>query len=98
MLRDIIEVRPLEDCRLRVRFEDGVEGVVNVGELVSFEGVFAAVKEPAYFQQVRVDAELGSVGWPNGADLDPDVLYARITGEPIFGLGAAAVEEPLERV
>jgi hypothetical protein len=33
---------------------------------------------PAYFSQVRVDPELGTVVWPNGADLDPDVVYGRL--------------------
>jgi hypothetical protein len=41
------------------------------------------LKDPAYFAQVRVDTELGTVTWPNGADLDPDVLYAQVTGRPI---------------
>ncbi len=50
-----------------------------------------------YFQRVRLNAELGSVGWPNGADLDPDVLYARITGEPIVAFETAAVEESVRR-
>ncbi len=30
--------------------------------------------DPALFRSVRVDAELGTIVWPNGADLDPDVL------------------------
>jgi hypothetical protein len=36
------------------------------------------LKDPAYFSQVKVDPELGTVSWPNGADLDPDVLYGRL--------------------
>src|ERR1017187_5429002 len=40
-------------------------------------------RDPAYFAQLRVDADLGMVVWPNGADLDPDVLYGRITGTPV---------------
>ena len=42
------------------------------------------MRDPAYFALVRIDPELGSVAWPNGADLDPDVLYGRLTGMPIF--------------
>ena len=78
MLKDIIFAGPLDGHRLRIRYEDGVEGVVDLGSIVSFRGVFAPLKDPGYFAQVRVDPELGTVSWPNGADLDPDVLYGRL--------------------
>jgi hypothetical protein len=68
---------------LRIWFEDGVEGIVDVASLVTFTGVFAPLEDRAYLSQVRVHPDLGTICWPNGADLDPDVLYAAITGEPI---------------
>ncbi len=83
MLKDIVEVQPLEGYRLRLRFEDGATGEVDLQQIIKFEGIFAPVKERATFVQVRVHPELGTIVWPNGADLDPDVLYARITGVPI---------------
>jgi hypothetical protein len=33
------------------------------------------VANPALFRQVTVDPQLGTIVWPNGADVDPDVLY-----------------------
>jgi hypothetical protein len=45
--------------------------------------VFAPLREPARFAELRVDPELGTICWPGGADLDPDVLYARATGKPV---------------
>jgi hypothetical protein len=39
--------------------------------------VFAQARTPTGFQQVRVDAETGTVVWPGGADLAPDTLYER---------------------
>ena len=83
MLKDIIAAQPLENYRLRLRFEDGIEGVVDLGRSLSFRGVFEPLRDPAFFAQVRVDSGLGTVTWPNGADLDPDVLYAEVTGKPI---------------
>ena len=83
MLKDVVEVRPLDGYRLHLTFEDGVKGVVDVAELVRFDGVFAPLKERNQFVAVRVHEELGTIVWPNGADLDPDVLYAEITRRPL---------------
>ena len=83
MLKDIVEVRPLAGYQLRLRFEDGVQGEVDLEGAIKFEGVFAPLKERAYFEQVRVHPELGTIYWPNGADLDADVLYAQVTGKKI---------------
>lgn len=79
MLKDIVAVRPIGDFRLHLQFEDGVEGTIDIGSLISFQGVFEPLKDPDEFGRVYVNPELGSIEWPNGADLDPDVLYDRIT-------------------
>lgn len=83
MLKDIVEARPLHGHRIYIRFEDGVEGEVELSDLVEFKGVFEILRDPEEVRKVRVDAELGTVCWPNGADLDPDVLYAHVTGQKI---------------
>ncbi len=86
MLKDVVAAEAIGGYLLLLRFEDGVEGVVDMATHLSFRGVFAPLRDPSYFARVRVDAELGSVTWPNGADLDPDVLYGRVTGTSA-GLG-----------
>jgi len=53
---------------------------VDFAEHLAFRGVFEPLSDPAYFALVRVDSELGTIAWPNGADLDPDVLYSQLTG------------------
>lgn len=83
MMKDVVGVKPLDGFRLHVRFEDGVEGEIELAGLIRFEGVFAPLLDSARFSEVRVHPEIGTVCWPNGADLDPDVLYARISGNPI---------------
>jgi hypothetical protein len=80
MLLDIIEVKPLKGHRLHIRFEDGVAGDVDVTRLIRLDGVFAPLKQTKRFAEVFLDPELGTVCWPNGADLDPVVLYSAITG------------------
>ena len=83
MLKDIVEVRPLSPYVLHLRFEDGIEADIDLSSLIDFRGVFAPLQDPSEFAKVRVDPELGTIVWPNGADLDPDVLYSIVTGQPI---------------
>ena len=85
MLHDIIEARATGDHRLFLRFDDGTAGTLDVAALTRFDGVFAQLQDLACFGQVRVDPELGTVVWPGGADLCPDVLYACLTGQPLPG-------------
>jgi hypothetical protein len=83
MLKDIVDARAVGGHRLYLRFEDGVEGEVDLSKLVQFRGVFAPLSEVEEFEKVTVNPEIGTVCWPNGADLDPDVLYSALTGKPI---------------
>ena len=81
MLKDIVEVRPLDGYRLWLRFEDGAAGEVDLEKMIRFDGIFAPLKERAFFMQVRVDREIGSIVWPNGADLAPEFLYEAGEGD-----------------
>ncbi|RJP30177.1 MAG: DUF2442 domain-containing protein [Candidatus Omnitrophota bacterium] len=83
MLKDIVEVRPLMNYKLYLRFEDHVEGEVDLRKIIRFTGIFSALKDHSFFNQVCVNSELGTICWPNDADLDPDVLYAIITKQPL---------------
>lgn len=76
VLREIKSAYPVGDHYLILEFDTGEYKVVNVRPLL--EGpVFEPLKDPAFFRQVRVDSDARTVVWPNGADLDPDVLYAK---------------------
>jgi hypothetical protein len=75
---DVARVEALAAYRLRVVFEDGLTGVVDMSAMVlSLEaGVFAVLADPARFAQVRIT--LGAVSWPEGLDLAPDAMYDAI--------------------
>ena len=83
MLRDVVEVRPLEGYRVFLRFDDGVQGEIDLEPLLSpFDGVFAPLRELARFREVFVD-DGGTIAWPNGADLAPEILYSMTSGRPL---------------
>jgi hypothetical protein len=83
MLRDITSVRLLGGYRLALEFDDGTSGEVDLAMVLHFTGVFEPLRDPENFARVVVNEDLGTICWPNGADLDPNVLYSRMTGEPI---------------
>jgi glycine/D-amino acid oxidase-like deaminating enzyme len=69
-------VEALSGYRLRVEFTDGVRGEVDLSDRL-FGPVFEPLRDRELFTQVSVD-EFGAVCWPNGADLAPDALHARL--------------------
>ena len=74
MIIDVLEVTPLPNHRLRLRFDDGFTGEVDIAGLVAFRGVFAPLADPDFFARVRVNADTHTIEWPNRADIDPYVL------------------------
>ena len=79
----VVYVEQTGPYRLRLRFNDGVEGEIDVQSATTFVGVFEQLSDPKFFSQVRVDEDAGTIVWPNGADLDPLVLHSKLTGIPI---------------
>ena len=73
----IQRIEPLAGYRLRLGLSDGRTVERDLSHLVPAtddgRNVFAPWRDPQYFAQVRL-AEYGTAVWPNGVDLDPDVL------------------------
>ncbi|MBI2203604.1 MAG: DUF2442 domain-containing protein [Candidatus Rokubacteria bacterium] len=83
MLSDVVKVETRVGYRIWLQFQDGVEGEVDLEPLLTFQGVFAPLRDLAFFSRVRVSPDLGTICWPNDADWDPLVLYSLVTGRPI---------------
>lgn len=86
----IVEAEHLGAFSLRLTFSDGL-----VREL-DFEGVltgdvFAALQDESFFSKVAVDPQTRTICWPNGVDLDPDVLHGDF--EPATGSSARVLRE-----
>lgn len=79
MLADIIKVKVLTGHTIYVQFEDGIEGEVDIAKIIPFEGIFSKLKDPEYFATVKINPEVGTIVWDNGADLAPDFIYSIIT-------------------
>jgi hypothetical protein len=84
MLPRITDVSAVGGFRVSLRFTDGVVGTVDLrADVEGRPGLFRQLNDPGYFRLVAVDVEAGTIAWPNGLDLDPDVLYHRASGSPL---------------
>ena len=81
------DVTYVSDYKLLLSFSDGSDRLVDLANELDGE-IFEPLKDPAYFKKVRVDPDLATIVWDNGADLSPDFLY-RI-GVPITERALAA--------
>jgi hypothetical protein len=59
---------------LRVRFDDGAEQVIDFRPVLAGE-LYGPLRELSLFEQVRLDPEVHTLVWPNGADFDPATLH-----------------------
>jgi hypothetical protein len=74
---DVIEARYVRDHRVWLRFEDGVEGEIDLS--AELRGpVFEPLRDPKYFARLAVSPDLGTIFWPNGADFAPEFLYEKL--------------------
>ncbi|WP_232834482.1 DUF2442 domain-containing protein [Rhodoferax ferrireducens] len=71
----VVEVQVAAELILQVRFADGVQGTVKF-EPTYLTGAFAVLKDPAFFNQARL--EISVVTWPGELDLAPDAMYDEI--------------------
>lgn len=73
-----VEVRALEPYRIWLRYDDGVEGEVDLSDMAG-DGVFAAWEDHSFFAGVHL-GPAGSIAWSDRIDMCGDALYLEITG------------------
>lgn len=68
----IVSVTVVSDYRVKLLFKNGQESTVDLDGYLK-GSIFELVRDPEIFRQVRIFG--GGLGWPNGADICPDLLY-----------------------
>ena len=68
-------VEPLDSFRVRLGFTDGSSKEIDLEPYLRGPVFEPIRKDPKMFREVSVDHRAGTIVWPNGADIDPDVLY-----------------------
>ena len=70
------------DHVLRLLFSDGTAGDVDFSAQ-RWAGILEPLNDPSYFAQVELDAEAGTIVWPDGIDLAPEPLYEQAKTHPL---------------
>ena len=74
MILHVTKAKYLEGHRVQLEFNNGRKGIADLSD--SLDGhVFAPLKDKEYFAQLKLDRELDTISWPNGADFAPEYLY-----------------------
>ncbi len=81
-LVDIAEVEVLADQQLRLTYFDGLVGDVSFAD-ERWDGVLAPLADPAFFAQVFVNPETGTLTWPGDLDLAPEPLREAARQNPV---------------
>jgi Protein of unknown function (DUF2442) len=68
---------------LRIQFEDATSQTINFRPVLEGE-LFGPLQDPTLFSQVRIDPEVHTLVWPNGADFGPAILHNWPESGPAF--------------
>jgi len=74
MILHVVEARCEHDYVVRLKFNDGAEGFVDLADELYGE-MFVPLKDKAKFATLRLDPELGTIVRDNGADIAPEFLH-----------------------
>lgn len=75
----VIEVKPLENFCLHVKYSDSVEGKVDLSEFAG-KGVFALWNDYSQFEKVTIGSS-GELVWNADVDMDGLGIYLKLTGK-----------------
>ena len=90
-MRHVVEARYVGGYSVWLRFDNGVEKIVDLeGELHG--EVFEPLRDPDAFRGVRLDPEADTIVWDTGADFSPDYLYE--IGRPVVTRGENGTPNP----
>lgn len=66
--------RKVAPFTLRVQFDDDTYQIIDFRPVLKGE-LYGPLQEPTVFDQIRLDPEVHTLVWPNGADFDPAILH-----------------------
>jgi hypothetical protein len=82
MILHVVEATYEDGYRIRFRFNDGAVGVADLKDALVGE-MFEPLRDLGLFKRFRVDPELETIVWENGADFAPEFIRDRLLVEAV---------------
>ena len=83
MISEPIKIEALDNYSLRIEFEDGTKGDVDLAHL-NGKGIFKAWEDYNNFKKVYIDKETKSIAWSKEIEIDSNNLYLKIKGKTFY--------------
>ena len=83
-LHEIIQAKWIKDYMVELTFSNLRKGRVDFKKYLG-KGIFKEFLKVEKFKRFKVDVELGTLCWPNGADIAPEVLYREVVSDKLSG-------------
>ena len=90
----VVGVAVIRPHAMRLLFNDGLVRDVEYRPGEGRGSLLEPLADPEYFAQVEVDSEAGTVVWPNGLDLAPEVLHGDHPPNHLLGFKDVTAKQP----
>jgi len=83
MLYDVVKADYLEGYKLKIQFENGYCGIVDLSQYPQKGGVFSKFSDLSFFKRFAVSESLGTIVWNEEIDIAPETLYEKCKQEKV---------------
>ena len=80
-MHDIINAKYIEDYKLHLFFDNGVDGILDFKEYINKRGLFSKFQDINFFKNFFINKDIGTICWADNLDIAPETLYYKLTNE-----------------
>ena len=80
MVPRLVKAKYSVEYRVWLQFEDGSQGEVDLKDEL-WGAIFEPLQKKEFFKTVRLDPDLNTITWDNGADFSPEFLYQLVQSQ-----------------